>query len=178
MKKVLSVLAVFALTASVSFAQIKVGGGLSYRSKAGLNNGLYEEYGEYGKLGVNLKGIAEIKEKLYFTSSIAYFSKSTYNSPSISDDETSREISITPIVINVDANYNFFNEENNRIYGIIGADYTILFKNSNNTEFRQGLNLGAGYEHGINDRISLFGEAKYCVRYTQATIEMGVLIAP
>lgn len=152
MKTLFKTLFVFLLffVVTESHAQISVGGGLWYGTD--INN-----------VGFSINGKYQINEKIAATPAFTYFLKKDY---------------LTLSTLDLNGTYNITEFENvGSLYGIGGLGLTFLgvdfdnsvlgewaeafggSSNSNTTEF--GVNVGAGFNIGINEKLSVSPEAMY-----------------
>lgn len=137
-------------------AEGRVGGGLAYGTEI-------EEFGlqlnGYYDLASTLAGLRVGGEFTYFFAS----------------DPT------TFWTLNANGHYVFYDADALGIYGLAGLNLSrvtvdIGFGSASSTEI--GLNLGAGAEYAVAERVSLFGELKYVVSdFDQAVIVAGARYA-
>lgn len=170
MKNVVSILA-FVLVLSFSSqimaqdqGQIRLGGSLALGSKAGIN-----DTGNKLGVGINFGGDYFIIDNLSAGLSYSYFFKSSYT---INTIEISQRISS----VNIDGKYYFLNDPIN-VYGLLGFSVLSVTAGINGTTSSSselGINLGAGVDYPLSDKLSLNGQLKFNSPFEQLVINLGV----
>lgn len=154
--------------------KIAVGGGLAYGT-------------EVEKLGIDLRGIYGITDKIDAAPSFTYFFPNK-------EDFLDGEIKVTWWELNLNGHYNFMVKEQYSVYGIAGlnfsrvgwkAEYTMPGYgftddekvDESDGEMKVGLNLGAGGQYNVNEKMGVFLDMKYVIvsDYDQLVFNFGVL---
>ncbi|TRX62362.1 outer membrane beta-barrel protein [Carboxylicivirga sp. M1479] len=180
MKKVLLLVAVMAMVASASMAQVKFGGGLTLGTKMGLN----DSYEEVAGVGLNVRATFDISEKFKIAPGFTYFFPGSPDGMDMSAWQ-----------LNADAQYHFYSNESISIYGIGGLNYSHakvefdagdllddLFgedissfipmgaATAEESDNKIGVDLGAGINFG-----KFYGEIKYDTAFEQMAFSVGIL---
>jgi outer membrane immunogenic protein len=143
------------------FSQFKfkgIGGGLALGSKAGMNSSLNDAMG----FGINIFGLAGIKEKIDIEAGIDYFLPSSQKFMTV-------DIKKTFMTINVNGHYNFLSADALKAYGLVGLGLGMVTAEAPNplggtissSDAKIGLNLGAGADYKLTDNISAIGQIGY-----------------
>lgn len=169
MKK--KILFVFALVAMVLVvhevnAQMKLGGNLVLGTKLSID----DDGSEAAAFGIGIKGLYELNESFSIAPGFTYFF------PSSPDG-----LDLTEYVLDVDAHYNFVQEEAFKVYAIGGLNYSYVdasidfgeFGTFSGSDSKVGLNLGVGARTGGD--IQFFGDIKYNSAYENVNLAVGVL---
>lgn len=144
--------------------QIRIGGSLALGSKAGIN-----DTGNKLGVGINVGGDYFVIDNLSAGLSYTYFFNSSYT---INGIDISQRISS----VNIDGKYYFLNDPVN-VYGLLGlsiASATVKVNGTSSSSSEVGINLGAGVDYPINDKLSLNGQLKYNSPFEQLEINLGV----
>jgi len=155
------------LITSLTSAQIKIGGKLSYGT-------------EIESLGIGAKAIYELDENFSLSGELNYFfgsnTNSTINVQGFDIGEQEVETSLT--TLNTDLHYNLSNLNDLSLYAIGGLNFsfysTELSSENNfpgvggqssfdNSETFIGLNLGIGGSYPITDNLNAISELKYII---------------
>ncbi|TAJ14899.1 porin family protein [Marinilabiliaceae bacterium JC017] len=182
MKKLLTVVAVMAIFSSVSFAQFKIGGGLTMGTKMGIDDDGDEKMG----VGINVRGDYYFSEKFSVSPGFTYFF------PGAPDG-----IDLNAWQINTDAHYHFYSNDVISVYGLGGLNYSHTKTEVDVSDFVNGVindidpDLGfdidfggtaeetdgeVGFDIGAGVNFSkFFGELKYDTAFEQVAITVGVL---
>ncbi len=184
MKKVFTVIAVLALISTASFAQFKVGGGLTLGSKMGISDDGDEKMG----FGVNVRGDYYFSEKFSVSPGFTYFF------PGSPDG-----IDLSAWQVNADAHYHFVKNEGFSFYGIGGLNYSHSKYEFDSSDIFDGLgdeygelvdgvldmagvsaedtDNEIGFDLGVGVNFSkFFGEVKYDTAFDgQLAITVGIL---
>jgi len=154
------------LITTLTMAQIKIGGKLSYGS-------------EIESLGIGAKAMYEISENISLSGELNYFfgSNTTASNSFMGQNIGSSEVDTNLITLNTDLHYNFdipnLNELN--LYGIGGLNFSFYgtevtsdnsFTGSTSTDNNEtfiGLNLGFGGSYPISNNLDLISELKYII---------------
>ena len=145
----------FAFCCNVSFAQIQLGPGVSYPF-------------EVEEIGIMVKAVIPVTDKIDISPSFTYY---------LTAD------GLTAWSLDGDGHYHFGESEKVGFYGLAGInffhvgvdlDIPILGFATSSTEV--GLNVGAGLEFRISEKLELFGEVKYTISdFDQLSISAGLL---
>lgn len=179
----LKITIILLLFTTVSNAQFKIGGKLSYGS-------------EIESLGIGAKAIYELNEKISLSGELNYFfgSTSTTSSSFMGQNFGSSEIDTGLLTLNTDLHYNLnlLNSNELKLYGIGGLNFsfynTELSSDSNipgfgsqssnldNNETFIGLNFGIGGRYTITDYLDVICELKYIINdLDQIVFSAGVI---
>jgi outer membrane immunogenic protein len=161
MKKILFILSLTLITATVSFAQHKrVGALLGYGTQI-------ENFG-IGAIGDFSIGDTKFSASPSF---IYYFT------------EKNTIVKTNVWEINANVNYEFFNNDMVFVYGLAGLNYTHvtaktdipMFGSAKASDGNVGLNIGGGVNFAVSDSLVPFAELKYAIsEFDQLLIAAGV----
>lgn len=154
----------------------KIGGGVGLTSGFPFHNMSYDE-NKSGVIAVSFKSIYRITGPFHFSPSFTFFF------PNITQNLTTKT-TVSSFTIDINCHYVFSTIEKFEFYGLAGPDLLfalkkevtgpIIFKESDNV---MGLNLGAGTNMKITEKLDVFGEVKYIFsKYDQFVINAGILL--
>ncbi|MBB6610768.1 porin family protein [Pontibacter sp. Tf4] len=176
MKKLLLSLSLIFMAAGATLAQeqgsIRIGAGLVYGTKAGIN----DEGDSKGGIGINIGGEYFFTDKISAAPSLTYFLKSESE---VTTGFGTYKSSVQFTSINIDGRY-YFGEGDIAFYGLAGLSIASV-KIDSNSDFggsgsasETGVNLGAGLIYPINDQLGLNGQIKYNTPLEQLAIQAGI----
>ncbi len=183
MKKSLVMIAVLVVLGTITRVQaqdkgqIRVSAALAMGTKAAISDTGGEKLG----MGINIGGDYFVIDKLAISPSYTFFFKSSVGSG------TTGEVSLKVSSFNVDAKYYFLTNGVN-LYGIGGLsfatakatvsipDFGLGFGGLNTTakDNKVGVNIGAGVDFGLGEKLFLNGQVKYNTPIEQLVINLGV----
>lgn len=183
MKKLLIIITVLLLSASLAEAQFtKAGGGLSYSTGAYFHNEDIDVSHKTGNPAITFKGIFEFSLPFHISPSVNIFL------PRVTQDEFSESKQVvSAFLFDINGHYVINSLDRFEFYGLAGLNVTLL-KNTWKWEFEGGgsdsssetvlgLNLGAGTYMKMTEQLDLFGEFKYILSSRdQFMLTVGVLL--
>jgi hypothetical protein len=159
MKK-LTILLVFAMFIGIGTIsaqnEIQVGGSLGYSTRI-------------ASVGIGIDGVYHINDKISAAGNFTYYFEKDL---------------VSWMTIDANVHYNLTELENSKVYGLAGLDILIgsvnidmgIMGNYSSSFTDVGLNLGAGINHTLTDKISLLGEAKFVlIAGTYINVRAGIL---
>lgn len=178
--KNLFLVAVFVITATCVNAQNYLGGGLQLGTKAAISSeGVIDELG----VGLDFKGVFSISETFALSPSVVYYFPSSVSG---SNNGTSATVDLRPLLLSLDAHYNFVKSENSKVYLLAGLNYSYMSLKADvqmsgasgsgtESEGKVGANIGAGMSTKMGKRSLFFIEAAYSSEFEQAMLSAGFL---
>jgi opacity protein-like surface antigen len=149
MKRIILILIAFFSFTTVN-AQISLGGGLGYAT-------------EIDNLNFHLDGNYAFNEKWEGAATFTYYLTG----------EEAAGFDLSWYGFDFNAHYNFSEYTNGKIYGLAGLnimmvsvsydDPTGMIGDISTSDTDIGLNIGVGTKYALNEKLSLFGEAKYTI---------------
>lgn len=181
MNKTIKLFALIALMAisSQSWAQdqgqIRVGGSLALGTKAGISDTGDSKLG----VGINIGGDYFIIDNLSAGISYTFFFKSSVSYPDGLGG--TYELSQSRGAFNIDGKYYFLTDPV-RVYGLLGISIgsakvttDVLGSPFTVSDSETGVNIGAGVDYPLSDKLALNGQLKYSSPYDgQLVINLGV----
>lgn len=166
---------------SITNAQVKIGGKLSYGS-------------EIESLGIGAKGVYDIDESFSVSGELNYFfgSNTTSSMDVMGYNFGSFEVETSLTTLNTDLHYNLSNLNPFRLYAIGGLNfsfyntefstnstYTYGQSGASNNETFIGLNLGIGGGYPISQNLDIISELKYIISdLDQVILSAGLIYKP
>jgi opacity protein-like surface antigen len=184
MKKLYVLIFTLATICNIVNGQLtKIGGGLYYGTGFHYNNitsGFDKDLYRSPFFGMYLKAVFETKSPVRISPSFAYFIPKDNKIPDIGS--TYRSTKINEMLLNLDGNYVIISPEWMEIYGLGGINITLATIKWSDAAFSPGidnalgLNIGAGINFKIKEKITLNSEARFILgKYHQLMINCGVL---
>ncbi len=171
MKKVLFFVAVMLLSISTaSFAQFKIGGGVTAGSKISMDNA-----GEKMGFGVNVRGEFSLMDKLALTPGFTYFLPSTPDGYDLTLWQLNADVHYTlagagtPVSVYALGGLNYTSFKSEFDVSSSGDGYSVSIE-GDVTENEIGINLGAGVSFS-----KLYGEVKYDTAFEQVAFSVGFM---
>lgn len=144
---------------------IRLGAGLVYGSKAGINDDLEAA----GGVGINIGG------EYFFTSNISAAPSFTYFFPSSANFEAFGQkytMKMKVSSLNLDGRY-YFNAGGMDLYGLAGLSVAFAGAEGESSN-KTGVNLGGGVVYPLSDNLNFNGQIKYNTPLEQIAIQAGI----
>lgn len=139
MKRSLLIVIVFLFVSSTAFSQFSWGVGGAFGTKSAFDGSLYHLKAGFG---VSVKGIYDLSETTALQAGFNYYFPTKIGSASVNQ-----------MVLSLDFNYNFFQDEALKVYVLGGVNYTGWHAEVGE---REGDSYGVGFHGGIGLRIEHF----------------------
>lgn len=161
MKKTLLIIAICLIATATAFSQVQFGVGVTAGTKAKIN----DSFEETVNFGANARVLWEFSESFALTGGFSYF---------LPFDVTSFGVEVTTnvMVLNADAVYYLMDENDIKVYGLGGLNYTSVKAKSgsvSNTESEVSWEAGGGVLFS-----NFFIEAKYDGNLEQIVGTVGI----
>ncbi len=163
--------------------QIRVGASLAMGTNAATNDAGDSKLG----MGINIGGDYFIIDNLSFSPNYSSFFESPYSKTFGSPTGFGVKYFLRISSLNIDGKYYFFKERVN-LYGLLGLSFTreetqASYINVPNTidvlpipddvNNKTGINIGAGVDYFLSDKLYLNGQVKYNTPLSQLVIGIG-----
>lgn len=159
MKKIIILIILVIIVNCTCYAQKYIGGGLAFGT-------------QIESVGIGINGEYFVTDQISIAPSLIYFFPRTLFG----------DLKFKQTDLNINANYHFDTDSELDFYALGGINFAIVSvpffnpftaERTSNTATEVGLNLGAGFNYKLNDKLMPFAELKYNISNFDQLILMG-----